>query len=371
MIIKKRYSIAVLFSGGVDSSVVLSILKDEGHDICAYYLKIWLEDELSYLGDCPWEEDLNFARQTCEFLKIPLKIISMQQAYWNNVVDYTINQIKYGNTPNPDMMCNKFVKLGIFFDDYGKEYDYIATGHYAKRIIINDNVFLGTTNDAIKDQTYFLAYTPYEKICKTLFPIGNLKNKSEVRNYAIEKKLPTASRPDSQGICFLGKIPFKKFVEHYCGISEGFCIEYETGKKLTTHNGSWFYTIGQRKDIGLSGGPWYVVEKNYIENIVYISKEPPKKNILIKNDIIKIIDMNWLIKEDIYPKINEPIKIKLRHGPLFNQGTIIKFIDNNNFIIKLNEKDQGIANGQFAVLYNFDEICFGGGVMNREILNDL
>jgi tRNA (5-methylaminomethyl-2-thiouridylate)-methyltransferase len=363
---KENSSVAVLLSGGVDSSVALSTLNEKNYKIEAYYLKIWLEDELSYLGNCPWEEDINYAKSVCEQLKIKLNIVSMQKAYWENVVEYTINQIKYGNTPNPDIMCNKFVKMGVFFDQIGKDYDFIATGHYAKNISIDGKAYLGCVNDKIKDQTYFLSYTNKEKLARTLFPLGEFDNKNTVRNYAEINKLPTAKRPDSQGICFLGKIEFRKFVEYYCGKKIGNIVEYETGKIIAQHNGFWFYTIGQRKGINLSGGPWYVIDKNIDENIIFISKTAPK-NKLEETDIFTIKNINWLIEENEIPKNKSEIKLKLRHGQNFSGGEIINIDQYNNFKIKLFEKDQGIATGQFAVFYTKDEkMCIGSGIMNRE-----
>jgi tRNA (5-methylaminomethyl-2-thiouridylate)-methyltransferase len=361
---KKNTSIAVLLSGGVDSSVALSILNEKNYNIEAFYLKIWLEDELSYLGNCPWEEDISYAKSICDQLKIKLNILSMQKVYWENVVEYTINQIKHGNTPNPDMLCNKFVKMGVFFDQIGKNYDFIATGHYAKNIYIDNKIYLGCVEDKIKDQTYFLSYTNKEKIYKTLFPLGEFNNKHSVRQYAETKKLLTAKRADSQGICFLGKIEFKKFVEYYCGKKIGNIIEIETGKKIAEHNGFWFYTIGQRKGIGLSGGPWFVIDKNPYENIIFVSKICPKNK--KETDIFTIKNINWLVEENEIPKNNSEIKLKLRHGPNFNKGEIININFNEDYKIKLFEKDQGIANGQFAALYTEDEkICIGSGIMNK------
>lgn len=356
-------TVAVLISGGVDSSVSLYLLKDQGYKIKAFYLKIWLEDELSYLSECPWEDDLDYVKRTCSMLDIDLEIISMQKEYWDTVVKYTIDSIKNGNTPNPDIFCNRDVKLGAFINKYGKDFDYVATGHYAKRLIKDEKIYLSHTNDLIKDQTYFLAYTPYEAIKKTLFPIGDLK-KADVRIIAKENNLPAYLRPDSQGICFLGNIKFKEFVKYHLGIKNGHIICYDTGKKLGIHEGYWFYTIGQRQGLGLAGGPWYVVDKNIDNNIIYVSKI---SNNLRKddNDKISIRGINWLVDIFDRPIEKENVFVKLRHGPNFYDSKILK-IDNNYLELEIEGKDQGIATGQFAVFYNKEKICLGGGEMKKK-----
>ena len=358
-----KKNIAVLVSGGVDSSVALSILKNQGHSITAFYIKIWLEDELNYLGNCPWEEDTSYIKTLCINLEIPFEIISMQKDYWDIVVNYTINSVKIGNTPNPDIFCNREIKLGLFLKKYGKDFDYIATGHYARRIEFNNEVFLCTTDDKIKDQTYFLSYTPLEALKKVLFPIGNME-KYQVRDYAKNNNLPSAHRADSQGICFLGNIKFKDFIKYYCGTKTGNIICYDTGKILGQHDGFWFYTIGQRSGIGLSHGPWYVIDKDIKENIIYVSTINSKKRIEEINTIF-IYAFNWLISEKYKFKVNDTLLVKLRHGPFFNE-CIISELNNEYIKIILKDKDQGIANGQFAVFYKYIEeiketICFGAG----------
>ena len=163
--------VAVLLSGGVDSSVALRLLKEQGHEITAFYLKIWLQDEFSFLGECPWEEDLRFARGVCEQVNIPLEVISLQTEYWNNVVSYTIEEIKEGRTPNPDIFCNSLIKFGEFYDKIDPSYEKVASGHYARVEEINRKYFLKTSPDPIKDQTYFLTYLTQRQLQRALFPI--------------------------------------------------------------------------------------------------------------------------------------------------------------------------------------------------------
>lgn len=344
----------MLLSGGVDSSVALSLLKEQGHDVTAFYLKIWLEDELAYLGDCPWEQDLDYAQKVCAKLGIPLKIINLQKDYWEKVVSYTINEVKNGRTPSPDIFCNNRIKFGAFYEKIDASLEKVATGHYAQIEEKDGKYFLKRSPDPIKDQTYFLSHLNKKQLSRAMFPIGHL-TKEEVRKLAQEYDLPTKSRKDSQGICFLGKIKFSNFIKHHLGIKKGDLIEIETNKKIGEHNGFWYYTIGQRKGIGLSGGPWYVVKKDTNNNIVYVSNKYFSED--KKRDQLKVTDFNWINKKP--EKTN--LQVKIRHGKeLYNCK--LSFVDENNAIVKLDKQDQGLAPGQFAVFYDND-ICLGCGVI--------
>lgn len=346
--------IALLLSGGVDSSVALRLLKDQGHDITAFYLKIWLEDETSFLGSCPWEDDLSYVRATCTQLGVPLEIVPMQQAYHDTVVAYTIAEIKSGRTPNPDVFCNSFVKFGFFLENIDPSFEKVATGHYAQVVHHADHTQLIRSPDEIKDQTYFLAYLKQEQLKRALFPIGHLR-KEEVRALADQFNLPTKQRKDSQGICFLGKLKFNDFIKHYLGEQPGPLIEYETGKRLGTHRGFWFHTIGQRQGSGLAGGPWYVVCKDIATNRIFMSRQYHDAHI-VRNECT-ISACNWIP--------NQPEKtdllVKMRHGPHLHTCTATA-LSNNSMHIKLTQQDQGIAPGQFAVLYNQDR-CLGAGII--------
>jgi tRNA-specific 2-thiouridylase len=344
--------IAVLTSGGVDSSLALQLLHDQGHDLTAFYLKIWLEDELSFLGDCPWEEDLEYVKKLCDRLKIPLKIVSLQEDYRNQVVQYAISSIKAGQTPNPDILCNQRIKFGAFYGKIDGKFEKVATGHYARLEKNNSGYFLKTTSDPIKDQTYFLSHLNQNQLCKALFPIGHL-TKNEVRDLAQKYDLPSKNRKDSQGICFLGKIKFKDFLRHHVGVTFGDIIEFETGKKLGKHDGFWYHTIGQRKGLGLSGGPWYVVKKDPEKNIVYVSNKYHEVD--KKRDQFNVKNFNW-IADKKPTKGAMPTKVKIRHGEKFYSCKLE--IDGNCGKVFLNETDQGIAPGQFAVFYDGD-ICLG------------
>jgi len=349
--------IAILVSGGVDSSLALRLLHDQGYDVTAFYVKIWLEDELSFLGDCPWEDDLAYVRSLCDQLNVPLRVVALQRAYWDRVVAYTINEIKAGRTPNPDVLCNSYVKFGAFFDAIGNEFDYVATGHYARTHAGPDYVHLLQAPDPVKDQTYFLSYLTQEQLRRAWFPIGDY-DKARVRDLAHAYDIPSKDRRDSQGICFLGTFKFRDFLYYHVGTGRGDLIEYETGERKGQHNGFWYYTIGQRRGIGLPHGPWYVVDKNTDRNIVYISRQYYAAD--KKRDTFDIVSCNWIASPmphdgDVY--------VKLRHGPDMHRALLTQVAD-DQYRIKLADRDQGIAPGQFAACYRDNE-CIGAGVITR------
>jgi tRNA-specific 2-thiouridylase len=351
--------VAVLISGGVDSSVVLSLLCELGYDVEAFYLKIWLEDELSYLTSCPWEEDLGYIQKVCDKWNVPLHVVPMQETYWQKVVAYTIAQVRAGFTPSPDILCNEFVKFGAFYEIIGDRFDRIATGHYAQREERDGVAYLTCAQDAVKDQTYFLSRLSQAQLKRAMFPIGHLL-KSQVRQEAVRFNLPNQARKDSQGICFLGKFKFSDFIKHHVGTQTGDFVEIETGLTLGQHEGFWFYTIGQRKGIGLSGGPWFVAAKDPAQNIVYISRNYYDES--KRRDRFVAQDCRW-ISGQVAPST---CRVKVRHGELFYEARVL-FQDDacTQAQVILPQSDQGIAPGQFAVFYQ-DNYCLGAGIMTGE-----
>ncbi len=352
-------NIAALVSGGVDSSVCVYQLKEQGFDPTIFYIKIGMEDEHGYI-DCPSEEDIQITTYIARKYGCKLEIVSLQQDYWEKVVDYTIQSVKRGLTPNPDMMCNKLIKFGTFEERYGKDFDKIATGHYATTTEKNGIIYLSTAKDKVKDQTYFLGQINYLQVSKLMFPIGSLL-KSEVRAIASSEKLPSADRKDSQGICFLGKINYNDFIRRYLGEKEGEIIELETGKIVGKHKGYWFHTIGQRKGLGLSGGPWFVIQKDIEQNIVYVSNGYDPETQYGKTVNLGAFDF---ISENPWGDFKELIDVsfKIRHTPDFTKGSLEKIGD--IYRIRSQEKIQGIAAGQFGVIYDENEqICIGSGVI--------
>lgn len=352
-------NIAALVSGGVDSSVMVHLLKEAGYDPTIFYIQIGMEEKEGFV-DCPSEEDIEITSFIAKKYGCRFEIVSLHEEYWENVVSYTIEAVKRGLTPNPDMMCNKLIKFGSFEQKWGKEFDKIATGHYATTTTIEGKTYLSTAADHVKDQTYFLGQIDYMQVSKLMFPIGHLL-KPQVREIALKAQLPSAQRKDSQGICFLGKINYNDFIRRYLGEKEGLIVQLETGKIVGKHKGYWFHTIGQRKGLGLSGGPWFVVKKNPEENILYVSNgyDP-------ETQYGKVINLQGFqyITEDIWGdfKDEKEITFKIRHTPEFTHGRLIKI--NDIFRIHSEEKIQGIASGQFGVIYDKEShLCLGSGMI--------
>ena len=395
--------IAVLISGGVDSAVVVHQLCEAGYRPDLHYIKIGMEGEDS---SCTAEEDIELSQATARKYGLKLEVTDLQQEYWDRVVGYAIERVKQGLTPNPDVMCNRLIKFGAFEERIGKDYDLIATGHYATRrtsdgqieklweegargkeqeecIRLDEQptsvsscslhlapcppIFLGTALDPVKDQTDFLAQLSYEQLSHTIFPIGHLM-KEEVRRIAENAKLPSARRKDSQGICFLGKINYNDFLRKFMGEQEGRVIDIETGKVVGTHRGYWFHTIGQRKGLGLGGGPWFVVKKNIRKNIIFVAHGWDTQ--LQYGHDFRLADMHFITgnpweaeEQGTRGKEQEktfPISFKIRHVDHFMPGTIT--LDEEGYHVHSDEHIQGIAPGQFGCIYDAQHrICYGSG----------
>ena len=349
-------NIAALLSGGVDSSVVVHLLNEAGYKPTLFYIKIGMDDD--ELLHCSSEEDIEMASLIAHKYDCKLEVVDLHQDYWDNVVDYTIKKVKLGLTPNPDVMCNKLIKFGVFEQRVGKDFDKTATGHYAATAEIDGKTYLTTAKDPVKDQTDFLAQINYLQVSKLMFPLGNMM-KSEVRDIALKANLPSSKRPDSQGICFLGKVNYNDFIRRYLGEKEGPIVELETGKILGKHKGYWFHTVGQRKGLGLSGGPWYVIKKDVDANIVWASKgfdaDAQYGNEFTMRDFHFITENPWA-----GDATEKDVTFKIRHSPEFTKGKILYTPDGYRMVS--DEKLQGIAPGQFGVVYDAaSKICIGSG----------
>ncbi len=358
MSLKMATKIAVLLSGGVDSSVALALLHEQGYQVVPFYLKIWLEDELSYLGECPWAEDIEYAQKVCAQLGLELQIVSLQEEYRTRIINYIIDEVKAGRTPNPDILCNTYIKFGAFLEKHGVQFDKVATGHYAGIIEKEGIFFLKRTPDEIKDQTYFLSRLSQAQLSKICFPLADF-TKEQIRALASSYNLANKDRKDSQGLCFLGKITFSDFIKAHVGVQKGALVEYETGNVVGSHEGFWFYTHGQRQGIGLSGGPWYVVDKDPKKNIVFISKQYYNQQ-NVRNEFYMFDAIGYL---DFYK--DKKIFVKIRHGKHLHHVQKIEKIDQTTFCITIVEQDQGIAPGQFAVFYD-DRVCIGSGIIGKK-----
>ena len=348
--------VAMLLSGGVDSSVALARLVEQGHDVTAFYLKVWLEDELSYLGECPWEEDLDFARRVCDRLDVPLEVRSLQKEYWDRVVSYTLDELQAGRTPSPDVFCNQRIKFGAFFDVVDDGFERVATGHYARIDRSLPRPRLLTSPDPVKDQTYFLSHLLPHQLERATFPIGDLL-KSDVRALAARLDLPTQSRKDSQGICFLGRIHYREFVRHHLGESEGDVVELESGRTLGRHRGHWFHTIGQRQGLGLSGGPWYVHSKDPDSNTVVVVHGDRRAD--RARHEYQVERLHWIGAPPSRPEL----EVKLRHGP--KRVAACVQLSDGGASVRLEEADPGVAPGQITVFYD-GEWCLGGATISAD-----
>ncbi len=348
--------IATLLSGGVDSSVAVHLLKEAGYTPDLFYIKIGSNDDDEL--HCTSEEDIEMATLIAHKYGCKLEIVDLHRDYWDNVVAYTIDKVRKGLTPNPDVMCNKLIKFGVFEQRVGHAYDKTATGHYATIMERDGKVYLSTAKDPLKDQTDFLAQLDNLQVSKLMFPVGHLM-KDEVRRIAAEASLPSAKRHDSQGICFLGKINYNDFIARYLGEKEGPIVEVETGRILGTHRGYWFHTVGQRKGLSLSGGPWYVVGKDVEANVVFVSKGYDTEKQYGREFVMR--DFNF-ITDNPWESQSMPVDVtfKIRHTPEFTRGQLYR--TGNGYRIMSADKLQGIARGQFGVVYDAQShICVGSG----------
>ena len=350
--------VAVLISGGVDSAVAVKRLLDQGHDLHLFYIRIGLD---TGEGDCSADEDIEMCSYIARKFALPFDVVSLHEEYWENVMEYALRTVREGLTPNPDVMCNKMIKFGFFEQRWGHEFDKTATGHYATTHEIDGLTWLGTGVDKVKDQTDFLCRISYDQLSHLMFPIGDLP-KHEVRRIAIETGMPNAYRRDSQGICFLGKINYNDFIRRHLGERPGPIVELETGRKLGEHKGFWFHTIGQRKGLGLSGGPWYVVKKNVHDNVVYVSQGYGTDKQY--GNVLHLDEMHWLTRNPWQSDCDRvEITFKNRHMPDFLPARLTR-VGEGEYVIDSASPVQGIAPGQFAVIYTSDSrLCLGSGVI--------
>ncbi len=349
-------NLATLLSGGVDSSVVVYQLKEQGFTPHCFYIKIGREDDDTL--DCTSEEDIEMATTVARRYGCPFDIVDLHRDYWDNVVAYTIDKVSRGFTPNPDVMCNKLIKFGVFEQRIGHQFDKIATGHYATTTEKEGKVWLSTALDPVKDQTDFLCQLNYAQVSKLLFPVGSLL-KEEVRAIAERERLINAKRKDSQGICFLGKINYNDFIRRYLGEKEGLIVDLDTGKILGRHKGFWFHTIGQRRGLGLHGGPWFVIKKEVESNTIFVSNgydtAAQYGYAFDMADFHFITEDPWVGKEGPFD-----VTFKIRHTPEFLKGRL--FREGVFWHLESDERIQGIAPGQFGTIYDAEHrLCLGSG----------
>jgi tRNA-specific 2-thiouridylase len=398
--------VVIGLSGGVDSSVAAYLLKKQGYDVVAVFMINWKDSSVTLRGDCSWEEDIIVAKLVAKKLDIPLEVIDSSDRYKQSVVDYMFSEYEKGRTPNPDVLCNREIKFDIFREAAIKlGADYIATGHYARteKIINNKGEFVRLLEglDNNKDQSYFLCQLNQEQLKNVLFPVGTLE-KPEVRKIAAELELASATKKDSQGICFIGKVDLPTFLQQKLTSKTGNVIEIEdipnyfskkfqntdfnnidvemlkiisspynfgdfnsfSGKKIGEHKGAHFYTVGQRKGLNIGGKkePLFVIGTDIEKNIIYVGEGHDhfglnRKGLFIRND-----EIHWT-RPDLELKENEKLncKVRIRYRQALQNAVVLK--KSEGIYIIFEELQRGITPGQFAAWYVDDELI-GSGVIN-------
>ena len=354
--------VVVGMSGGVDSAVSAYLLKKEGYEVVGLFMKNWdsnINNDVEGITDgvCPQELDYRDAKNVCDELSIPLYRVDFIKEYWDDVFKYFLSELEKGRTPNPDIMCNKYIKFDLFKKEAKKlGADKIATGHYAR--IEGNRLLRGVDNN--KDQTYFLSQVSSEQLKDVLFPVGHL-TKEEVRKIAKDNNIPVYDKKDSTGICFIGERNYQKFISNYLKGKKGDIIDVETNKIVGEHNGLMNYTIGQRRNVGLSGDQkrHYVCGKDSKNNILYVAYGDDSKYLLSDEAIIE--DMNFI--SDKHPTF-ATAKFRYRSEDI---PVTIEYIDEKHIRVKYTD-GKAITPGQACVIY-LGEQCIAGGII-KQIFKD-
>ncbi len=363
MKVKKKQTVFVGVSGGVDSSISAYLLKEQGYNVVGVFIRTWQPDFI----ECTWRDERRDAMRVCAHLDIPFLECDGEAAYKKGVADYMIEEYKQGRTPNPDVMCNREVKFGVFWQfakDYGA--DYIATGHYAqaseKQTVDSKQRILEIGVDATKDQSYFLWTLTEKDLEHILFPIGHLK-KTEVRKIAAKIKLPTATKKDSQGVCFLGPLNMKEFIGHYISKKSGNVLDTK-GNVIGIHDGAVFYTLGERHGFTITkksavDKAYYVVAKNMKANTITVatSLNSFSDGDVLQKTSIDIAQVNWISE---IPKMNKKYTAQIRyHGEQIPCTVTSNKASNARVFFT---KEILVSPGQSIVIYDKD-VCMGGGIV--------
>lgn len=378
-------------SGGVDSSVAAYVLQQQGHEVIGLFMQNWNDTTGTLAGECTWEDDRVFAELVAQKLDIPFHYVDLSDQYRTRVVDYMFSEYEKGRTPNPDVLCNREIKFDAFMKkaiELGAEF--VATGHYCRKDEIEKDgkvyhrLFAGIDNN--KDQSYFLCQLSQEQLSKSLFPIGDI-DKPEVRKIAAELQLATATRKDSQGICFVGKVDLPVFLQQKLKSIKGDIIEVDhtwegynkpaeqdcpysyshaDGKKVGEHNGAHFFTIGQRKGLKVGGKPkpLFVIALDVKNNIIFVGQGDTHPGLLRRSLFIKKEEVHW-VREDLELKIAEQkqYKVRIRYRQPLQDGVVIRCEEGIRIMF---DSDQlGVTAGQFAVWYDVEGELIGSGVIDQ------
>ncbi|MFA7560789.1 MAG: tRNA 2-thiouridine(34) synthase MnmA [Candidatus Izemoplasmatales bacterium] len=368
--------VVVGLSGGVDSAVSAYLLKQQGYEVIGLFMRNWdSAANNDILGNpsltediCPQEKDYQDALKVAEFLGIKLYRHDFIKEYWDYVFTYFLEEYKKNRTPNPDVLCNKYVKFAGF-QEVAKELgaDYFAYGHYARTKEVSNEMFLLRGKDGNKDQSYFLCQLNQEQLKNSLFPVGEL-TKTEVRKIALDANLPTAEKKDSTGICFIGERDFKNFLKNYIFSKPGE-IKTLNGETLGKHDGLMYYTIGQRKGLNIGGdsrfynAPWFVIGKNLEENELLVGQGFNHPTLYANRVIVE--DVNWISKKRFSGSLECLAKFRYRQK---DNLVMISWIDETTLEVVTNKPVRACTPGQAAVFYD-GEICLGGGVIKSAYQN--
>ncbi|WKY47502.1 tRNA 2-thiouridine(34) synthase MnmA [Eubacteriaceae bacterium ES3] len=352
--------IVVGMSGGVDSSVAALLLKERGYEVIGVFMKNWEEKDES--GICTSTEDYDDVRRVCDVIDIPYYTVNFEKEYYDSVFTYFLEEYKKGRTPNPDVLCNREIKFKRFLDYalgvFGG--DYLATGHYAQIDVVNGHYRLKRAFDHGKDQTYFLCQLGQKELENVLFPIGHL-SKAEVREIAEKNNLVTANKKDSTGICFIGERNFTKFLSQYLPAQPGNIVDL-AGNIMGKHQGLMYYTLGQRKGLGIggqgSGEPWFVVYKDLERNELVVVQGDAHPALYSKS--LKAIEMNWVAGQPPAEAFKCTAKFRYRQE---DQDVVVR-VSGDQIDVEFMENQKAVTPGQYVVLYR-DNICLGGGIIDQ------
>ena len=394
----KKSKVVIALSGGVDSSVAAFLLKEKGYDLIGLFMKNWHDENVTISDECPWLEDSNDAMLVAERLNIPFQTVDLSKEYKDRIIDYMFDEYSKGNTPNPDILCNREIKFDVFMDiAISLGADYVATGHYSRIIEYKnkDNTLyqLHSGIDKLKDQSYFLCQLNQSQLKKIIFPLGNL-NKNEVRKIAKRNNLITAEKKDSQGLCFVGKVSLPEFLQQKLERKTGDVIEipsdsdlyidnikpnkYERleclssritykkndGKLIGKHDGAHFFTIGQRKGLSIGGynKPLFIISTNTSSNEIYVGEGKNHPGLLKKALKIKYSDINWVNNSYNYMILKDlSLKARIRHRQNLQEIKVEKL--NDILYVEFKEFQSAITPGQFIAIYQKNQLIASGVIL--------